>query len=474
MNNRLLQNYLNLSFNSDNLSINDQSPVRNEKQINKSKTSLTLINSENHGDLLTSSIINDYAFDNQINNLLKNTEDKNRLEYLDTRSIDFSEGFDSHLIDYYKKDYLECKNHNDEKDRNNKRFSNSSLIQEINRIPSFKKLVYSVSSVATQADMENGTFLVERKDYKYRNQKESDVESQIISIEIDLCNEMYENKFNNSNSIAKPKEILPSRNDNEKEVAYVKVNDLAAFKNCLNFQLEAAKAAANMIIGKDRLRDKLDLCNNHSKLQKMILRMSARSFKLLREDNDPPDFLFKSNSEIALNKVAKLEYEKPCENMKENFSKSDSDLSCRSKTKFFEVNKELKESPVSNRSECHKPQEVIDSLFQNNFYMCMNTQSHGDISATNLNTFMESVISKQINLENESSSCKQDPNKIYNKVETSNEDDDDDEKYESQTIELLNECSQAESNVTNVKNEVIKTDQMKSEEIKILVKLSTN
>lgn len=61
---------------------------------------------------------------------------------------------------------------------------------EISRIPSLRRTKYSVSTIATQADMEKGSILAERKDFKYRNQEMSDVESQILSIEVDLGSEV--------------------------------------------------------------------------------------------------------------------------------------------------------------------------------------------------------------------------------------------------------------------------------------------
>jgi hypothetical protein len=68
---------------------------------------------------------------------------------------------------------------------------NSKL--EINRIPSErKKNRYSVATVATQADMSKNTIIAERTEIMYRNQESSDVESQILSIEVqDKCNDQY-------------------------------------------------------------------------------------------------------------------------------------------------------------------------------------------------------------------------------------------------------------------------------------------
>ena len=131
---------------------------------------------------------------------------------------------------------------------------------EINRIPSFKKPKYSVSTIATQADMDKGSVIAERKDFKYRNQEMSDVESQILSIEVDLCSDIYssiadwcqtKNSSNNNNQ-----QVVPSSSHQppnpyadrvisaRKDFASVTVNDYVAFKNCLNFQLQAARAAA--------------------------------------------------------------------------------------------------------------------------------------------------------------------------------------------------------------------------------------
>lgn len=115
---------------------------------------------------------------------------------------------------------------------------NLSNNYEISRIHSLKKPVYSVSTIATQADMDRGTILAERKDYKYRNQDMSDVESQILSIEVDCYASMADwcsGKLNENLKVLSPR---------SKELASVTVNDYVAFKNCLNFQLQAAKAMA--------------------------------------------------------------------------------------------------------------------------------------------------------------------------------------------------------------------------------------
>ena len=157
--------------------------------------------------------------------------------------------------------------------------SKKSII-EINRIPSLRRTKYSVSTIATQADMEKGSIIAERKDFKYRNQEMSDVESQILSIEVDLGSEIgggggaygsinsdwYNNNkenvrrfnlnpshYSNSNPFA----LMPSTSklstltnsfkdrfvSGRQECASVIVNDYSAFKNCLNFQLQAARAA---------------------------------------------------------------------------------------------------------------------------------------------------------------------------------------------------------------------------------------
>ena len=154
--------------------------------------------------------------------------------------------------------------------------SEKQSVVEINRIPSLKRTKYSVSTIATQADMEKGSILAERKDYKYRNQEMSDVESQILSIEVDLGSETAynnsdwygnneslrrfgapsSNPYSNNNQICVLQPLsskLSSLTNSFKDRfvaarrkdcgASVTVNDYSAFKNCLNFQLQAARAA---------------------------------------------------------------------------------------------------------------------------------------------------------------------------------------------------------------------------------------
>jgi hypothetical protein len=134
---------------------------------------------------------------------------------------------------------------------------NEESTVEINRIPSFKKPKYSVSTIATQADMDKGSVIAERKDFKYRNQEMSDVESQILSIEVDLCSDIYssiadwcqtKNSSNNNQQVVASSQPNPYADRvisaARQDFASVTVNDYVAFKNCLNFQLQAARAAA--------------------------------------------------------------------------------------------------------------------------------------------------------------------------------------------------------------------------------------
>jgi hypothetical protein len=96
---------------------------------------------------------------------------------------------------------------------------------EINRIPSGnKKVKYSVSTVATQADMNLNSLLAERVDYMYRNQEFSDVESQILSIEVhDFCND--QNDLN--------RDLLNRSMLGGDEKACALINEYAAFKNSI-------------------------------------------------------------------------------------------------------------------------------------------------------------------------------------------------------------------------------------------------
>ena len=121
---------------------------------------------------------------------------------------------------------------------------------EINRIPSLRKNKYCISTVATQADLDKGSITVERKETKYRNQEFSDVESQILSIELDVCSEAYASihdwaslkqrnyqigqiKSCNANNDRSNETITTPR----KELASVCVNDYMAFRNCINYEL---------------------------------------------------------------------------------------------------------------------------------------------------------------------------------------------------------------------------------------------
>ena len=94
-----------------------------------------------------------------------------------------------------------------------------------------------MSTVATQADMNLNSLVAERVDYMYRNQELSDVESQILGIEVhDFCNDFQ----NVSHSDFLNKSVL----DSEKACALI--NEYAAFKNSIRLT-NKQELAANSI-----------------------------------------------------------------------------------------------------------------------------------------------------------------------------------------------------------------------------------
>lgn len=300
MNNRLLQNYLDLSVNSEaKISECIPSPGGNmsSKMLKTQKSALTSANSlesqriEINNNKNVSST-DDYAYSDKniseiiLNNLRFNNSDKisDRVESVELSTFeqtfnlkipsqksnennltssnnDLIEGFNSvsGLIVGFESNRIETEQVNN--------CADSNSIYEINRIPSIRKQKYSISTVATQADMDKGSIIAERKDYKYRNQEMSDVESQVLSIEVDLCSDAYasiadwralNNCINNSNKInnlgataistygnnSSSELVLTSNQDRflsaRKELASVTVNDYVAFKNSLNLQLQTA------------------------------------------------------------------------------------------------------------------------------------------------------------------------------------------------------------------------------------------
>jgi hypothetical protein len=117
-------------------------------------------------------------------------------------------------------------------------YNNSKF--EINRIPSEKKKVkYSVSTVATQADMNLNSLVAERVDYMYRNQEFSDVESQILGIEVhDFCNDQNNVSFS---------DFLNNKSVLDSEKACTLINEYAAFKNSIRLTSKQELTAANSI-----------------------------------------------------------------------------------------------------------------------------------------------------------------------------------------------------------------------------------
>jgi hypothetical protein len=134
---------------------------------------------------------------------------------------------------------------------------------EISRIPSMRKNKYCISTVATQADLDKGSITVERKETKYRNQEFSDVESQILSIELDVCSEAYASihdwaslkkrnyqfssikNINNGNNNDK---LITTTTTTRKELASVSVNDYVAFRNCVNYELNCINGDRNSVL----------------------------------------------------------------------------------------------------------------------------------------------------------------------------------------------------------------------------------
>lgn len=314
MNNRLLQNYLDLSLNSEAKNSDHCSPkvsASEKKKLAKLAKAANQAAANNSNDVKhethsNESTIGDFEFSGKnLLNANNNSNDKqacsiadksssekigsgesielNRLEQSGVSSssssskehhqktqkqaLHNSSNFNSisGVITGLEQNFLHMKAENCAKQQEHT-YNNPSLAQiestyEISRIPSMKRPVYSVSTVATQADMDKGTISAERKDFKYRNQDMSDVESQILSIEVDLCSDAYASiadwyhvnnsvKLNpsaasNQISFGKSNTTTGSIKDRylsaRKELASVTVNDYVAFKNCLNMQLQTAR-----------------------------------------------------------------------------------------------------------------------------------------------------------------------------------------------------------------------------------------
>jgi len=272
MDNRLLQNYLDLSVNSESKhSQSSQTPSKREK---KKENKLQQHKDDMAIDQFDNSIENNEVLFNQINHSFDTNVatkiHKSKLHAQSQHLCDSNQPLNSVsgiLIGSSQKPINLTSENLD--------YFNSTY--EINRIPSIKKQRYSVSTVATQADMDRGSILAERKDFKYRNQELSDVESQILSIEMDLCSDAYgtsvndwQSKKNNLGLVRKDsnnyghyssnegeqentcvafvnndKQIQNTFGNTNRELASVTVNDYMAFKNCLNMHLKTAKENFN-------------------------------------------------------------------------------------------------------------------------------------------------------------------------------------------------------------------------------------
>jgi hypothetical protein len=273
MNNRLLQNYLDLSVNSEaKSSVSTPKSSKNKKNSssssssspasNKNKENLKKNENKNNNNCCDESITNEFLFKSKSLYPKKEiiTEKTPNEELIDLKQINMtSESNENNeeikLVKNYSEEYHEEDDEEEENDHYDKDNFDKKSSLEINRIPSIKRHKYSVSTIATQADMDKGSIMAERKDFKYRNQDHSDVESQILSIEVDLCSDVYASiadwynlKNNNNPNLAVQNDKMNTYMDKflsaRKELASVTVNDYMAFQNCLNFQLQAAREAA--------------------------------------------------------------------------------------------------------------------------------------------------------------------------------------------------------------------------------------
>ena len=179
---------------------------------------------------------------------------------------------------------------------------------EINRIPSMRKNKYCISTVATQADLDKGSITVERKETKYRNQEFSDVESQILSIELDVCSEAYASihdwaslKKRNYQFSSIKNNNIGNNNDKQittrKEFASVSVNDYVAFRNCVNYELNCINGDNSILINNNCPASKLP------QQEKMVLTFSSSVRPSQRENNfvevEPKEILNEIDKEYS-------------------------------------------------------------------------------------------------------------------------------------------------------------------------------
>lgn len=297
MNNRLLQNYLDLSVQSENSG-------KNQTDFEKRKSKLK---SSSGGNSDTATIIDscseartsddqDYQFNNQMDQNFsqeKKIENKANISENFTSVSGLVNGMDSRLNmnSSNHQQILDINYHEAPKATMDDLFNTS--LMEINRIPSVKKPIYSVSTIATQADMDKGTISAERKDYKYRNQDMSDVESQILSIELDCYA-----------SVGDWGACKVNHSQNSKSSASVTVNDYVAFKNCLNFQLQAAKAMASKPDNKIEspiVHEFNSDAKNHPIKNRMIVRISSKNSSLRSAQKNDSLEESKESALISLN-----------------------------------------------------------------------------------------------------------------------------------------------------------------------------
>ncbi|CAF0824560.1 unnamed protein product [Brachionus calyciflorus] len=435
MNNRLLQNYLDLSVNSENST--KTKPNQNTKRKGKLKSSsansdtATIIDS--CSDVRTIDDQNDYQY-NQNDRKIDTIEhiQMNNSENFNSISGVIS-GMDSRLN-------MNQFNSNSIRPSVDDLLNVSSI--EINRIPSVKKPIYSVSTIATQADMDKGTIVAERKDFKYRNQDMSDVESQILSIELD-CYASVGDWCTNSKI---------NQGQNLKSSASVTVNDYVAFKNCLNFQLQAAKAMASKLEDQSIspiIHEFNSDSKNHPIKNRMIVRISSikstsnRSLEDTKEsalisqtEEDGFKFTPASSSSFLIEpskNLPKLIYEAYQTALNASYSNSKNPDEF---LKSFQNNLYMNLDSIPNFKSIHgslmNSKEFIENFLRVN--LVKNTEKEREIGfkqSSTLNTILdgnESCSSSRLEESfmrcyqaNSDSKFQKDPNMIYSQVESDGE-----------------------------------------------------
>ena len=229
-----------------------------------------------------------------------------------------------------------------------------------------KKLEHSVSSVGTQANLNSACSQIRKQE----------MESQILSIEIDLNKSNLHNGTQSSDDYVSVADLYHLANKKSgqlerftlpcprrDEAASVRVTDYSAFKNSLNFQLQAARAAALAV------ENKIDATNQSLNEEHNFLTADPSNSPLAPKLNGKNQMILRISSNASRNSMSK-----------KTVSRTNSSSTAPYSTGSLLYSTATTNEPYSSSSDqINASKSSIESgkpnIFPNDLYMCLNSKN---------------------------------------------------------------------------------------------------